>query len=607
MKNLLYFAIWVCIFSNGLTLNGQINENIENVVVDDENIVYRLIVKNDSLVGVKKEYNAVFRATQHDTKVMPVTYYGDHITVDKVKLSGAKPIYRSWEDDDLFYTGSKICAMPLELKKGKSSKLSYEQTYVSPAQFGTVMLSSIYPTKHYSLTIFVPTPLVGRIKIHPFNLPSGINVQTRDVAEGQEYFLEWNNRPKYRHERFSQSINAPQLEVSGVFSGTKGVYDYLRSYLSPLSADNSAPAELAREIAANFDSKREAVDSIVSWVRQNIRYIAVEHGEYGLKPADPVAVFESRYGDCKGSATLITDMLRHIGLDARRTWIGTRGNSLAQWDEIPSLSCGNHMISTLFFDNDTIFLDGTTAWSPKHYVVPSIRGSLALIENGNDYILARVPDTDKVQDVEHLKGKFKVEDNKLVSELEFTLSGLAKMNYVNKIVSADARLRDNIIKSYLTYPRNNAEVKESYQIVGAPSDSTCTIRGIVEDATAIKKIGDRLILDINPIRMDFELLKTENRTRDAFLPTAFGGVYEFEVALPEGYEAVIPKSEAFTYKWYDVAVDYKVENGVLYCNARITPLQSEVSLAEVDAYNEAVKTLKRIATQKIVLKQISNQ
>ena len=53
-------------------------------------------------------------------------------------------------------------------------------------------------------------------------------------------------------------------------------------------------------------------------------------------------VATKKYGDCKGMANLLTEMLRSVKLDARRCWIGT--NHIAYDYSTPSLSVDNHMI-----------------------------------------------------------------------------------------------------------------------------------------------------------------------------------------------------------------------------------------------------------------------
>jgi len=68
----------------------------------------------------------------------------------------------------------------------------------------------------------------------------------------------------------------------------------------------------------------EKARSIFYWVQDNIRYIAFEDGYAGFVPQTVQDVFKNKYGDCKGMANLVTEMLKLAGLVVHMTWIGTK-------------------------------------------------------------------------------------------------------------------------------------------------------------------------------------------------------------------------------------------------------------------------------------------
>lgn len=70
----------------------------------------------------------------------------------------------------------------------------------------------------------------------------------------------------------------------------------------------------------------------------------------------------------------------------------TRDDVIGDWDTMPSLGCGNHMIAAAILPDTVIYLDGTVRNAPDGFVPPSIAGAQALIENGQDGMLLRVPD-----------------------------------------------------------------------------------------------------------------------------------------------------------------------------------------------------------------------
>lgn len=55
---------------------------------------------------------------------------------------------------------------------------------------------------------------------------------------------------------------------------------------------------------------------LASFVQNDIRYVAIELGIGGLQPHPAADVFVHRYGDCKDKATLLSSMLKEIGIDS---------------------------------------------------------------------------------------------------------------------------------------------------------------------------------------------------------------------------------------------------------------------------------------------------
>ena len=133
----------------------------------------------------------------------------------------------------------------------------------------------------------------------------------------------------------------------------------------------------------------EKIESIFYWVQDNIRYIAFEDGIMGFKPDAAQNVLKNKYGDCKGKANLLKEMLKLAGYDARLTWIGT--SDLPYDYSLPSLAVDNHMICTVILNGKKYFLDGTEYFIALNDYSQRIQGKQVLIEDGKNYILDRVP------------------------------------------------------------------------------------------------------------------------------------------------------------------------------------------------------------------------
>lgn len=225
-----------------------------------------------------------------------------------------------------------------------------------------------YATEKSLITVEVPASLAGRYKVVPKNLDSTMTFDAATERNGNvTYSVRSEGRLPYRHESEvpSASIDAPQLVVTGVFADVGELYAFFRNYSKPYADATGAVAGLSARITAGCESDIGKIDSIASWVRQNIRYVAVEHGEYGICPEPAADVFARRYGDCKGSASLLKGLLLEAGIDGRLVWIGTAGEVATRWDSVPSLMSGNHQIAAAVLGDSIIYR--------RHYDVGACR------------------------------------------------------------------------------------------------------------------------------------------------------------------------------------------------------------------------------------------
>ena len=55
---------------------------------------------------------------------------------------------------------------------------------------------------------------------------------------------------------------------------------------------------------------------LTAYMQRNIRYAAIEIGIGGFQPHPAADVFAHQYGDCKDKATLLSAMLKQVGIDS---------------------------------------------------------------------------------------------------------------------------------------------------------------------------------------------------------------------------------------------------------------------------------------------------
>ena len=579
----------------------------DNVISPREITTYTLSTDKGKLKAVKVRRETELLARRADSDFTLYATYSDGLTIDKASAPGSKAEYRSLESDNMFYTGERVCILPLELRKGKKIKAVFEQTYTQPEYFGEIILQSPYYVESGEYRVVIPADIAESVHISSFNLEAGTQIDSViDPKNNKTYIVQTSAVRPLKSEPLAprHRVAAPRVLLNANFEDADAVYRFLHSHLWVRTDGHSdAIDSLADKICANAPDQRAEADSIAAWVQNNIRYIADEHSLYGLQPASATEVLEKRFGDCKGSAMLIRQMLRSRGIDGRIVWIGTRSATAYRWSEHPVLACGNHMIAAAFIDGDTLLLDGTAAFAPSGYVLPSLRGQQAMIENDeNSCILYDVP-TRFPHDLDSIHADLRLEGNDLVGKISRTVSGAMKISLANTYTRADAAHRHKLLERLLAFPRKNAHITHPEVMLGSPAGQSASFSADAVESGVARTIGNEIYLDLRPLRdIMAETVETSDRVRGIRMSIPYRQVSVFDVALPDGVELKeIPDNLTVDNPWFAAAITYSFGDGILHCEASVETRRLDATPDEVKAWNKAVKDVRAISEAQVVL------
>lgn len=585
----------------------------DNIIIDTRIVNYTLRHDKGKLKSVKISDTSTYLAQRADGKTAAVTFYGDGITIDKASAPDSKPVYRAWKDDDLFYTGSRVCALPLALKKGKPAKVIFERTYTSPEQFCQIMLPSAYFTRHAEFTITVPWELAEQFVFTPQNLPENAQLIRTQEGNNTVYKISLDNVKPLKAEKMAPSadFSAPQILVKGYFTDINDIYSFLRDKLDE-NENSAAVNELALKLCENKPTVLEKIDTIAAWVRNNIRYVAIEHGEYGLRPDFAENVLTKRYGDCKGSANLIRSMLRAVGIDGRLVWIGTRGDVAGNWTELVSLAAGNHQIAAAVVNDSIIYIDGTTSFSPKGLVPSAIAGQQCMVLNGDNVIVDTVPHMAPYTNVIRLAGDTRLENDILCGEYTTSFRGEMRMSLESTLNAISAPKRSAALGVILAFDRNSATT-DNISLSSQALDAEETVAKYNEtDKGAVKRLSDgKTYIQLRPFRAaSFPLLEADGRRNNIFQRHPYDLESNLSFTLPEGYSLdSLPNNEHFSNLFFEGSIEYTHEpnSGAVLCKATLKCINGEAPASEVESWNNAVKQIRNLSSSPIILQISENQ
>lgn len=126
-----------------------------------------------------------------------------------------------------------------------------------------------------------------------------------------------------------------------------------------LKRSSAIEAQVRRILTGVPDEPRAKARRLYAWVRDSVRYCAVEVGLGGWIPHDPTKVLEARAGDCKDKANLLKTMLDVAGIKSHLVTIYN-----APWPRsfrLPVLAANfNHAILAIDLPEGRVFVDPTS-------------------------------------------------------------------------------------------------------------------------------------------------------------------------------------------------------------------------------------------------------
>lgn len=97
------------------------------------------------------------------------------------------------------------------------------------------------------------------------------------------------------------------------------------------------------ELTASIPTQLAKMQTLANFVQRDVRYVAIELGIGGWQPHPAADVFTHKYGDCKDKATLMSSMLKEIGVDSYYISINTERGAVKP-EAPPNMSWFNHEI-----------------------------------------------------------------------------------------------------------------------------------------------------------------------------------------------------------------------------------------------------------------------
>ncbi len=178
--------------------------------------------------------------------------------------------------------------------------------------------------------------------------------------------------------------------------------DLTSSQLAPAMPIEQKVAELTSSALATLGKAQ----ALARFVQDDIRYVAIELGIGRFQPHAAADVFAHRYGDCKDKVTLLSAMLKQIGLDSYYVLVNTERGAVTQ--STPPNIGFNHAILAIALPHDVddpslratadiphlgriLFFDPTDPFTPFGSIRGPLQGAYGLLVGPSGGELVELP------------------------------------------------------------------------------------------------------------------------------------------------------------------------------------------------------------------------
>jgi hypothetical protein len=564
------------------------------------------------LMNVKEDFELEFLNLSEEPAFTVYPIFSDDyskVTSIKVGRTRIRPDAEPYEINGIFHHDARVDAVPIAMLGSETTlPLIYSQEFSDSKYLTRRYLASKYPIRKFK--VMLRFPIKADVEVLLFNTEE-YPIEKIEYVKGGYKVIEitGNDIPPFVNE--SQSSGSANYEPhiviltksivtqSGeqrMLATTDDLYAWYASLVDEIGNEPQSVKDFTAELVKNCADKDCEMKKIYYWVQDNIRYFAFEDGIAGFRPESCQSVFDNRYGDCKGMANLLTEMLKSRGFDARLTWIGTRG---IPYDySIPSLAVDNHMIcAVLGADSSYTFLDGTEKFISHDDIAERIQGRPVLIEDGDDYVLTKVPRFGHERNEEILRIAYEVSQDVLKGNLQYSVQGEGKVRLMNIYADLSAKDEDEARRYLFSRGQTDLYIGEGEYSDLDDRDADIDWKAPFEARNRVNVFGSKIYLDWDLYKSYSKSMYTEEELEELHGDLDFSAKVNdqerYDIAAIEGYRVKeLPKDFLIEDEYFILDVDFTANaDGSVGIDKRVLIPKASIPNSKLGLWSESIRRL----------------
>ncbi len=526
-------------FSFG-TANGITGSPV--VIAEEDGTVEMVAMENKAYVGYMLPYNQFMKLDDYDFKIFyKNSFRSQRYPPQKVSLT----------DESIFLDDNYGMVYGFQAEEtGQRCKFSYNYDYMDAKYLTRIFFHHGIPVLKHTVTFKVPSWLQFDIIEKNFTAAYKIKKEVKKEKDFTTYTYTMENISAVKQEPASlgrpyylphlvltvRSYTVNQKSYNG-FKTLDDMYSWYNFLYKKAENNTEAIKAQVSQLTAGKTGDEEKIKALYYWVQDNIRYIAFEEGYSGFVPQTVQEVFKNKYGDCKGMANLLTEMLKIAGYDAHFAWVGTRDIPYDR-KEIQSLCVDNHAITVMYLNGKVYFLDGTEKFAQFGRNAYRIQGKSVLVQDGDKYKVETVPAATMEDNLMLTKANFTLKDDKISGKVILTFDGEAKNYFHNVYNGIPADKRKKFIKALVELSINNAEATNVKNSDFNNRDIPITIEGDLEISNRVTMVDKICYTSIDFVPASIVNVAPDNDRENPYdLDNVYLAKHEITLQLPANARA----------------------------------------------------------------------
>ena len=402
--------------------------------------------------------------------------------------------------------------------------------------------SSGIATQHSKYVIIAPKDYQVRYK------PVNCSIQPVITETGDKRTYTWEAKnlssksletegPQWKEVAPHVLLAPSNFEVEGYKGNMSSWKDYGKFINQLRDGRDILPEDIKKKVHELTDKLKDPKDKVYAlydFLQKNTRYVSIQLGIGGWQPFPADFVATKRYGDCKALSNYMVALLKEAGIVGKyvEIWAGSDAPEIIE--DFPC-SQGNHVITCVPLNKDTIWLECTSSTSSPGYMGSFTGGRKAILIDEEGGHVVKTPSYSSSDNLQRrvVNAEISSEGN-LEAEVNTLYSGLRQEIPQSLMNEASADEREKYLNALFNLPTYKVD-KSKYTEQRAALPTVSEYLHVVSPNYASVS-GKRLFIVPDLFDKNYTRLSSDsNRHYDFINKEALKDIDSITIKIPDGY------------------------------------------------------------------------